>query len=94
MNATQLFIDAVKRSGFEAQYRRGIASGQFGTGTELKDHTFLFSGAGEAGVGIAELIAQFIVLYNEGMSIEQARSKIFLGFPSFSTSLSFLSHLL
>lgn len=56
----------------------GLISSVKLTGTELKDHTFLFSGAGEAGVGIAELIAQFIVLYNEGMSIEQARSKIFL----------------
>ena len=71
----------------------GLISSVKLTGTELKDHTFLFSGAGEAGVGIAELIAQFIVLYNEGMSIEQARSKIFLGFSLLFLQLSFFSHL-
>jgi malate dehydrogenase (oxaloacetate-decarboxylating)(NADP+) len=47
------------------------------TGMELSDHTFLFSGAGEAGTGIADLIAYAISL-ESNIPIEQAREKIFL----------------
>lgn len=47
------------------------------TGTELIDQTFLFAGAGEAGTGIAELIA-FAIAEQSHVSIDEARSKIFL----------------
>lgn len=47
------------------------------TGKELIDHTILFAGAGEAGTGIAELIA-FAISQESHVSLEQARSKIFL----------------
>lgn len=47
------------------------------TGKQLIDHTFLFAGAGEAGTGIAKLIA-FAISKESHVSIEEARSKIFL----------------
>lgn len=47
------------------------------TGVELTDHTFLFLGAGEAGTGIAELIALAISVQAK-VSLEEARSKIYL----------------
>ena len=47
------------------------------TGKELIDHTFLFAGAGEAGTGIAELIA-FAISQESHVSMEEARSRIFL----------------
>ena len=43
----------------------------------LEAGTYLFSGAGEAGVGIADLIA-FAVALRTGKSIEQARAQIWL----------------
>lgn len=43
----------------------------------MNEHTYLFHGAGEAGAGIAALIASAIVL-DTGCSIESARSKIWL----------------
>ena len=54
-----------------------IASNRI-TGKSLFDHTYLFLGAGEAGVGIAELIAYAISIENDNISIEKAREKIFL----------------
>lgn len=47
------------------------------TGMALSEHTFLFAGAGEAGTGIAELIA-FAIAEESGVSLEEARRKIFL----------------
>jgi len=44
----------------------------------LADHTFLFAGAGEAGTGIANLIAYAITQEDPSVSIEDARKKIFL----------------
>jgi len=55
----------------------GIISSLRITGGELQDKTFLFLGAGEAGTGIADLIASTIAM-DTGCSMEQARSKIFL----------------
>jgi malate dehydrogenase (oxaloacetate-decarboxylating)(NADP+) len=55
----------------------GLFASERVTGTQLKDQTFLFSGAGEAGVGIAQLIA--LAVSQEGeISLEEARKKIFL----------------
>jgi malate dehydrogenase (oxaloacetate-decarboxylating)(NADP+) len=47
------------------------------TGMNLSDHTFLFAGAGEAGTGIADLIA-FAVSMESNIPIEEARKKIYL----------------
>lgn len=47
------------------------------TGGTLADHTFLFLGAGEAGTGIAELIALEITKQGK-VSLEEARKKIWL----------------
>ena len=49
--------------------------------SKLSELTFLFQGAGEAGVGIAELIAEAVVSEaggTEKISLEQAREKIYL----------------
>ena len=54
-----------------------LTSERMPNGKELKDHTFLFSGAGEAGTGIAELIAYAISIEME-KSIEEARKHIYL----------------
>lgn len=45
----------------------GILGSTALTGTAVEDHRFLFSGAGEAGAGIAELIAYAIHVSAEGM---------------------------
>jgi malate dehydrogenase (oxaloacetate-decarboxylating)(NADP+) len=46
---------------------------------QLKDHRFLFSGAGVAGCGIAELIASAIMRDSGGRTtIEEARTQIYL----------------
>eukprot|EP00605_Chrysophyceae_sp_TOSAG23-4_P002586 GSChrysophyteH1.ASY1.ANO1.2856.1 assembled CDS len=44
---------------------------------KVADHKFVFLGAGEAGVGIADLIA-IAVRHETGCSLEEARSKIWL----------------
>ena len=44
---------------------------------KLSDHTYLFYGAGEAGVGIADLLASAIS-FEENITLEIARSKIWL----------------
>jgi len=43
----------------------------------LEDGTYLFNGAGEAGVGIADLIA-FAISHRTGKTLEQARAQIWL----------------
>lgn len=55
----------------------GLFASEKLTGKKVSDHTFLFSGAGEAGTGIAQLIAYAISLELE-IPIEEARKQIFL----------------
>ena len=55
----------------------GLLASSSVTGKKLSDHTFLFAGAGEAGTGIAELIA-FAISEESGISVEESRQKIFL----------------
>ncbi|KAL3694312.1 hypothetical protein R1sor_007963 [Riccia sorocarpa] len=47
------------------------------TGGKLSDHTFLFNGAGEAGTGIAEMLALYISK-EANISIPEARRKIWM----------------
>jgi malate dehydrogenase (oxaloacetate-decarboxylating)(NADP+) len=54
----------------------GIYSSLRTTGGTLKDHKYLFLGAGEAGVGIGELIVSAMV--DEGVSLKDARERIWL----------------
>ena len=46
------------------------------TGGKMSEQTFLFLGAGSAGTGIADLLAQ--VMMQEGLSAEQARARCWL----------------
>ncbi|XP_023729874.1 NADP-dependent malic enzyme [Lactuca sativa] len=55
----------------------GLLSGLKLLGGTLSDHTFLFLGAGEAGTGIAELIA-LQISKQTGVNVEEARKKIWL----------------
>lgn len=55
----------------------GLLASEKLTGKHLSEHTFLFAGAGEAGTGIAQLIAYAISL-DQSISVEEARKKIFL----------------
>ena len=45
-------------------------------GGKLSEHRFLFLGAGSAGIGIADMLAQ--VMESEGLSLEEARARIWL----------------
>lgn len=54
----------------------GILTAVKVTGKKLKEKTFLFYGAGEAAIGTANLIA--LALEKEGLTAEEARSKIWL----------------
>ena len=45
-------------------------------GGKLSDNRFLFLGAGSAGIGIADMLAQ--VMASEGLSLEEARAQIWL----------------
>ena len=45
-------------------------------GGKLSQHRFLFLGAGSAGIGIADMLAQ--VMASEGLSLEEARARIWL----------------
>ncbi|MBK9053273.1 MAG: NAD-dependent malic enzyme [Chloroflexi bacterium] len=51
----------------------GLYSALHLTHNQLKDHTFLFLGAGEAGIGIGDLIVT--ALLEEGLSLAEARQK-------------------
>jgi malate dehydrogenase (oxaloacetate-decarboxylating)(NADP+) len=54
----------------------GILSALRITGGKLRDQSFLFLGAGQAAVGIAELLAR--ALASEGLSLEDARARSWL----------------
>ena len=55
----------------------GILAAVKATKTRLQDHTFLFQGAGEAAIGIAQLIAM-AMHKREGVPLDQARQKVWL----------------
>ncbi|KAG7641366.1 Malic enzyme N-terminal domain [Arabidopsis suecica] len=55
----------------------GLVSAQKLTNSPLAEHTFLFLGAGEAGTGIAELIALYMSKQMNA-SVEESRKKIWL----------------
>ncbi|UJR30138.1 hypothetical protein I4U23_017679 [Adineta vaga] len=46
------------------------------TGRKLADNTFLFYGAGEASIGMSDLLV--VAMEREGVSVEDARKKVFL----------------
>ncbi|KAF2361748.1 Malic enzyme NAD-binding [Trinorchestia longiramus] len=54
----------------------GVLAALRETKTKLSDHRFLFQGAGEASIGIANLIV--MAMADEGISESDARSKIYL----------------
>ena len=55
----------------------GILAALRATNTKLSDHTFLFQGAGEAAIGIANLIAMAMEK-NEGVPFDEAKKKIWM----------------
>jgi len=55
----------------------GILAAIKATKTKLQDHTFLFQGAGEAALGIAQLIAM-AMNKREGVPLEEARKRVWL----------------
>jgi len=55
----------------------GVLAALTATNTKLKDHTFLFQGAGEASIGIANLIAMAMEK-REGVPFEEALKHIWL----------------
>ena len=55
----------------------GLIASKRLTGKKLSEHTFLFAGAGEAGTGIAELIA-YAISIEASISVAEARKKIYL----------------
>merc|ERR1712183_759122 len=55
----------------------GVLAALTATNTKLKDHTFLFQGAGEASIGIANLIAMAMEK-REGIPFEEALKHIWL----------------
>jgi len=55
----------------------GVIAALAATNTKLKDHTFLFQGAGEASIGIANLIAMAMEK-REGIPFEEALKHIWL----------------
>ncbi|RLM93263.1 NADP-dependent malic enzyme [Panicum miliaceum] len=63
--------------GTSAVVLAGLIAALKSVGGTLADHTFLFFGAGEAGTGIAELVALEISRQGK-VSVEEARQKIWL----------------
>jgi malate dehydrogenase (oxaloacetate-decarboxylating)(NADP+) len=55
----------------------GVIAGAAAIGKKMSEMTYLFWGAGSAGVGIANLIA-YAIHFDEKMSIEDARKRIWL----------------
>ena len=55
----------------------GVLTAVKATNTKLSEHTYLFQGAGEANIGIANLIARAIEK-REGIPQEEARKKIWM----------------
>jgi len=55
----------------------GVLAAIKATGTRLQDHTFLFQGAGEAALGIAQLIAM-AMNKREGVPLEEAKKHVWL----------------
>ena len=55
----------------------GLLASLRATNTKMSDHTFLFQGAGEAAIGIANLIAMAMEK-KEGIPREEAIKKIWL----------------
>eukprot|EP00040_Diaphanoeca_grandis_P031231 m.186455 g.186455 ORF g.186455 m.186455 type:complete len:541 (-) comp32269_c0_seq1:667-2289(-) len=55
----------------------GIISASSSTGKPLSEQTFVFLGAGEAGVGIANLLA-YAISRTSNLTLEEARKKIFM----------------
>jgi len=68
------FNDDIQGSG--AAGLAGILSALRITGGNLSEQVFLFLGAGQAGIGIAEMLTQAMTL--GGLSLEQARARIWL----------------
>ncbi|EDS32801.1 NADP-dependent malic enzyme [Culex quinquefasciatus] len=54
----------------------GLYASERLTGKKIADHTFVFLGAGEAALGIADLVIQAMV--EEGLSKEQAHEKVWM----------------
>ena len=70
----------------------GFMSANKITNKSLRDHTYLCQGAGEAGVGIADLIA-YAISVETGITIDEARKKIFLVDSKGLVTKARLSHL-
>jgi len=54
----------------------GIITGVRATGQKMKDHVYLFHGAGEAAIGTADLLV--MAMEEEGLTIEEARKQIWM----------------
>mmetsp|Transcript_9375 Transcript_9375/g.22999 ORF Transcript_9375/g.22999 Transcript_9375/m.22999 type:complete len:563 (-) Transcript_9375:64-1752(-) len=56
----------------------GVIASEALTKTPLNKHTFLFYGAGEAGAGIADLIAEAVAAEDKTVTVAQARESVFM----------------
>jgi len=76
INNTCCFNDDIQ--GTASVVLAGLISGlKLCNKASLAEHTFLFYGAGEAGVGIANLICEAII-HTSSLTLEQARARIWL----------------